>query len=129
MSICPTVRVLLAIRATIDLEVAVRQGAATVRAAKAPDVILDRGLVLHVLAFNAVPATAAEAAVELVVMNLAIGLVVENVELGGSERLRAGGANKARLVILAREAPIGRGYALTVDGQSARLAVATVRKS
>lgn len=72
----------LAVRPAVDLEVAVGQRTATVEAAEAPDVVLGSGLVLEVLALDATAAAAALAAVETVVVLFAVGLIVQDVELG-----------------------------------------------
>lgn len=89
--------------------------------------VLLGGLVLQVLAFDAHAAAAAEAAVELVVVELAVRSVVDDIEGGGREWLRARRADEACLVVSAGKSPVGARYGLARDRQPAGLAVAPGR--
>jgi hypothetical protein len=69
--------IFLTVRLAADLEVAVPQRHAAPGALKAADMVLDARLgVLQVLALDPAAAAAAERAVQLVVVQLAVGLVV-----------------------------------------------------
>lgn len=87
-----------------DLEVVVAEDDAAGEAGKAAGVVLDAHVGLEVLALDAAVAGAAQAAVELVVVLLAVGRVVEDVELGGGEWGAARAAHEAVLVVAAGEA-------------------------
>lgn len=100
--------ILLAECPAVDLKVPVIKIAAAVEATETANVVLPRCFIFHVLPFDAPTAAAAKTAVELVVVQLAVGLVVEHVELGRGEWLRARSADEAGLVVLARQATIGR---------------------
>lgn len=82
-----------------NVEVAVAEDDAAVTAAEAANVVLAGGLVLEVLALDPAVAGPAQAAVERVVVVLAIGSVPEHVKRRSRERLLAGRAHEARLVV------------------------------
>lgn len=84
---------------TANVEVAVAEDDAAVAAAEAANVVLAGGLVLEVLALDSAVAGPAQAAVERVVVVLAVGPVPEHVKRRARERLLAGRAHEARLVV------------------------------
>lgn len=84
-------------------------------------------LLLQVLPLNPPAAAPAQTAVELVVVQLAVGTVVEHVEGRGSEGGRAGRADEARLVVASCQAAVGRRDRLAFDGEVAGFAVAAGR--
>jgi hypothetical protein len=71
-------------------------------------VVLDREFVFKVLALDSLLAASAKTAIQLVIMVFTIRLVVQDVELGGCERFGACRANKAGLVVFARQPSICR---------------------
>lgn len=119
----PPPRVALAVRPAVDVEVAVAQDEAAVAAAEAAGVVLARHLVLEVLPLDAAVAGPAEAAVELVVVLLAVRPVLVHVEGRRAEGLAARRAHEARLVVPPRQAPVGRRDRLARYRRLARLAV------
>lgn len=64
---------------------------------------------LQILALDPRVAGAAQRVVELVIMLRAVGPVVEDVEVGGSEGNVAVVADKTRPMIAPRQSPVGRG--------------------
>jgi hypothetical protein len=78
-----------------DFEVVVAELDAAGVAGEAVGVELLPGVGLEILAFDAAVAAFAKRVVELVVVLLAVGKVVDNVEVGGLERGAAGLAHKA----------------------------------
>ena len=64
---------------------------------------------LEVLAFDALIARTADAPIQLMVMSLTIWGVIYYVEGCGLERLNAGFANKAILMVATCQTPIGGG--------------------
>lgn len=81
--------------------------------------VLLGALVLEVLPLDAVAAAAAEAAVELVVVPVAVRLVVEHVERGRREGLLAGRADEAGLVVPPCQPAVRAGDGLAGDWESA----------
>jgi hypothetical protein len=96
-----------AVVASSDLVVIVAQHNATRAATETPRMELQALIRLEVLALNTAIARAAERAVELVVVLLAVGSVVEHVKLRGGEGRAASAANEALLVVAACETPRG----------------------
>lgn len=117
----------LAVRPAVDLEVAVPQGHVAHTAPETTHVVLHPRLVLEVLALDAPSAAPAEAAVQLVVVQLAVRPVVQDVKGRRRERLLAGGADETRFVVAAGEAPVGARDRLALDRQAAGPAVAPAR--
>ena len=64
--------------------------------------VFDDELVLQILSLDTLTAAPAQAPVQLVVMLLAVGLVVKNIELSRREGLRTCSTDKTCLVVLAR---------------------------
>ncbi len=87
-------------------------------------VLLGR-LVFEILALDPVAAAAAETTIQLVVVAFAVGLVVEHVEGRRRKWLLARRADKARLVVSTSQATVRAGDGLPLDGETARLAVAS----
>ena len=98
-----TIRMSLAVVATANLVVVVPQHNATGRAREAPRVELEPLVGLEILTLNAAVARAAQRTVQLVVMLVAVGEVVEDVELSGGKGTAAGAADEALLVEAAGE--------------------------
>lgn len=69
--------------------------------------VLDSDLILEVLALDTTVTGAAQAAVELVVVNLAVWLVAVDIKLGRGKRHGTCRADEASLVVLAGQTPIG----------------------
>lgn len=99
------------------------QLAIAVRAREAFGVELLAALALEVRALDAAVAGLAHAAVELVVVSLAVGRVVDHVERRRLEGLRARAAHEALLVVAARQTAVGRGDGFALDGEAATFAV------
>jgi hypothetical protein len=68
--------------------------------------VLQGSLVLQVLSLDTAGACAAKTAVQFVIVQRAIRLVVEDVELGRAKRLRASSTNETRLVVLSSQSTI-----------------------
>lgn len=83
-----------------------------------------RLLLLQILPLNPAPAAAAQAAVQLVVVQLAVGAVVEHVEGRRREGRGAGRADEAGLVVAPCQAAVGRRDGLAFDGEVAGFAAA-----
>jgi hypothetical protein len=86
--------------------------------------MLDSGLILEILPLDPATTAAAQAAVELVIVQLAVWLVVKDIERGRREGLAAGGADEARFVVPPCQAAVGAGDGLAFDGEPAGFAVA-----
>jgi hypothetical protein len=118
-----------AVGSSVHLEVAIGEGLSAVKTPEAADMVLDLELILEVLSLDALLAAAAEAAVQLVVVLLAVGLIVEHVELSRAEGLCARCADEAGLVVFSGQPSICGRDALARDGLPAGFAVAPVRGS
>jgi hypothetical protein len=90
--------------------------------------VLGQRLILEVLAFDASPAAVAEAAVELVVVESAIRLVIQNVEFSRREWLGASRANEAGLVVATSQSAVGRRDALASNDLIASFARSSGRR-
>ena len=78
---------------------------------------------LEILPLDALVASIAYAAVELVVVSLAVWGVVDYVECRSLERFETGFADEAVLVITSCEASVGRGDRFAFDSFTTALAV------
>jgi hypothetical protein len=104
----------------VKQKVAIDKVPATVATAEAARVmVLDRFFICEILAVYAAVASTTQAAVECVIIELAIWPVVQNENLGRIKPLAAFSADKASLMITACQTAVGRGYTLARDIQSA----------
>jgi hypothetical protein len=117
-------RVPFTIRSIPDLKVIILQHNTTRHAWEASWVKLEMLVGFEVLALDAADAGAAEGAVEPVVVLLAVGEVVEDVEVGRGEGRLAGAAGEALFVVAACEAAWGVFDGFAVDGFGAAAAFA-----
>lgn len=95
-----------AVRFAVHLKVAIRERSSTIKTPEATDMVLDRQFIFQVLAFNSALTAPAQTAIQFVIVLFAMWPVVENVELGRGEWLRASGTYEARLVVLPRQPTI-----------------------
>lgn len=103
----PSKRVSLTIHAAIHLKIVIPQSPIAVRARQTRRVELLPALALKVLTLDATVAGRAHAAVQFVVVALAVGRVVDHVEGRGLEGRRARLAHEAVLVVAARQPTVG----------------------
>jgi hypothetical protein len=102
--ICSTSRVSVAVLLSSNFVVIIAQYNATSRASEASRMELAASIDFQILAFDAAVAATADGPVELMVMTLAVGRVVEDVELGCWERIAAGSACEALFVVSSSDA-------------------------
>lgn len=105
-----------------NLVVVVPQDDPASRASEAAWVKLVPILRLEILALDAAIARAAERVVEAVVVELAVGEVIEDVEFGRGEGCAAGAAGEALFVVAAGEAAGGVLDGFADDGEVAAAA-------